>query len=154
MQRQSVSISECVWHEIWAPNYECIHILSINGIAEKMLGDKVSHSLCLILCLRSAKQGISKWHVCITNKCWTHQMAKWCEGWRWILERIYKASRHCNENLLYLAVAHSKGLPSVSYWKGSQHFVGGKDEKGNTWMNGLQWHLMAAAYNTWLFPLW
>lgn len=36
------------------------------------------------------------------------------------LERINRACRRCNENLLHLAVARSKSLPSVSYWKGSQ----------------------------------
>lgn len=45
-------------------------------------------------------------------------MAKWCRGWRWSMERINRACRRCNENLLHLAVARSKGLPSVSYRRG------------------------------------
>lgn len=36
------------------------------------------------------------------------------------VERNNRACRHCNENLLHLAVACSKSLPSVSYWKGTQ----------------------------------
>lgn len=64
------------------------------------------------------------WHICIGNKCWTNQMAKWCKGWRRSLERINRACRRCNKNLLHLALACSKGLPSVSYWKGSHQFGG------------------------------
>lgn len=60
------------------------------------------------------------------NKWWTHQMTEWHEGWRWSSERINRACRRCNENLLHLAVARSKGLPSVPYWNRSQQFAGGR----------------------------
>lgn len=89
-------------------------------------------ALKMINILQSAKQGVSKWHVCIGNKCWTHQMAKGCEGWRWSSERINRACRRCNENFLHLAVARSKGLPSVSYWKQSQQFGGGRMKRARS----------------------
>lgn len=59
------------------------------------------------------------------------------------MERINRACRRCNENLLHLAVAHSKGLPSVSYWKGSQQFEGGeggkKEMKERTGHSDIVW---------------
>lgn len=60
------------------------------------------------------------------------------------MERINRACRRCNENLLHLAVARSKSLPSVSYWKGSQQGFGGRREI----TDGPQRHPVDAAGNT------
>lgn len=46
------------------------------------------------------------------------------------MERNNRACRRCNENLLHLAVACSKSLPSVSYWKGTWQLEKGRLKQG------------------------
>lgn len=59
------------------------------------------------------------------------------------VERNNRACRRCDENLLHLAVACSKSLPSVSYW--SQQLD--KNQTGRKRKNELQRHLLAEADN-------